>query len=361
MPNTSPQQNAESAIAELAAELRSLHEGDTRRMVRELATALFYKFGEKPTPSRVYSLLKKGSMTTIQAAMEAFWADIRKSGARINRPDLPEPILVAFGDAAATAWRLACDQAEANYALWKVEAQRQLATAQAEATNSVAAARQLAIAAQADANAAHLDAARSHGERRAAEDRVTKLAANLATVEEALSQTKTQLRETAARGDQERASAAQLQKDLMEQIGGLQTDRQRDREMIEGLRKKSLADIEEARAEVRRVREDLKSERAESGRTRAHVEARCESQATELASLKETANKLRQQVEAGLTREDALKEDRDRLRIEIGAMRSQLDALLIETGRLQKVENRLDKEAAPTLAATKKSRARKNA
>ncbi|TAK78025.1 MAG: KfrA protein [Aquabacterium sp.] len=104
-------------IAEEVEALRSRFP-ETRALYREVCTLLFFRYGTQPTTNGLYSLVRKGSMTTVGQVLAAFWNDLReKSAVRIAHPGLPESFRDSVGELAQQMWiqatAAAGDQAEA--------------------------------------------------------------------------------------------------------------------------------------------------------------------------------------------------------------------------------------------------------
>src|ERR1700740_1182482 len=126
--------------ARLAAEIGRLKAEfpNTRELYREVCALLFFRFGQTPTPNRLYQLVRRGSRGTPAAVLGECWAELRdKSRVRIEPPDLPADLGAAAGELVATLWTRATASAQAELDALRadVEAQR------AEADLRVAAAR----------------------------------------------------------------------------------------------------------------------------------------------------------------------------------------------------------------------------
>lgn len=87
--------------ANLRAEVRALSERcrDARRLTAEVCQLLFHRHGEVPNANRIYSLTRRGSLTTIAEEVAAFWEDIRsKSRIRLTVPELLPELGERLGD-----------------------------------------------------------------------------------------------------------------------------------------------------------------------------------------------------------------------------------------------------------------------
>lgn len=56
----------------------ALQHKDSRRLSREVCRLLFYRYGETPNANRIYSLTRKGSLTTISEEVASFWQSLRE-------------------------------------------------------------------------------------------------------------------------------------------------------------------------------------------------------------------------------------------------------------------------------------------
>ena len=169
--------------------------------------------------------------------------------------------------------------------------------------------------------------------------------ADLATANESIVQLKTQMAELQQSMIDEREKALKDQAYLHDQIAAQLADRQRDRDMIEGLRKRSLEEIEAARAETRQARDDLTAQQTRSDRELERAQKQNEALAKDLAKVRKELGELQLQHQTVLGRESGITEERNRLRAENKEIKVRLDALLLENGRLS-----VQAEQAPLLA-----------
>lgn len=66
---------------------------ETRELYREVCALLFFRYGVTPTANKLYSLVRKGSMSTPSHVLNRFWQDLRdKTRVTIDHPDLPEAL-----------------------------------------------------------------------------------------------------------------------------------------------------------------------------------------------------------------------------------------------------------------------------
>jgi len=88
----------------------------TKQVYINVAKLLFLQYQEMPTANRLYTLVKKGSMTTVVEAMRIFWQDIQKQLAvKINMPNLPESLQGQMVDQLNSIWQMALSQAAKEF------------------------------------------------------------------------------------------------------------------------------------------------------------------------------------------------------------------------------------------------------
>lgn len=89
----------------------------TPEVYREACALMFFRYGVTPTANKLYSAVKRGSMSTPVAVLKAFWAELReKSRVRIEGSDLPEELASSGGELLSALWRQARAAAEAQLA-----------------------------------------------------------------------------------------------------------------------------------------------------------------------------------------------------------------------------------------------------
>lgn len=319
---------------------------DTRRMVRDVAALLFMRYGETPTPNRVYSLLRKGSMTTIHEAMKTFWEEIRdKADVRISAPDIPQPILDHLAAMAATAWRMS--NQETNEAIGRIqkEAETNIQEIRTACDDNVMQSRRLAELAEQETESARDAAMKERADRQKADAHASELQAEIATLMEAGRQSALLLQESRQQSQALRLDAERDRQELMNQIGAMTADRQRDREMIEGLRKRSLEEVENARLDARNARQELQTARSDAERERTRAQARMDAFSKEVAGLREEISTLKQRLEGMSCREIAQKETLKQLLEDRLSLQNKVETLIQESGRLS-----AEAEKVPALA-----------
>lgn len=107
--------NSEALIAAEISRLRGASQ-DTKSLYREVAAALFFKFGITPTANRLYQLVGKGSMTTAAAVLTQFWNDLReRSRLQLEHPGIPDALRSGAGDLIGQIWSAAVREARSEY------------------------------------------------------------------------------------------------------------------------------------------------------------------------------------------------------------------------------------------------------
>ncbi|MFT4192314.1 MAG: DNA-binding protein [Comamonas sp.] len=105
---------------------------DTKTLYREVCGLLFFRYGITPTASRLYQLVRKGSMGTPAQALATFWEDLRsKSKVEIEHPDLPPALRQTAGELVQSLWGQALEQAREELAAVRAEARQQAEDARA--------------------------------------------------------------------------------------------------------------------------------------------------------------------------------------------------------------------------------------
>jgi hypothetical protein len=72
---------------------------DSRRLTAEVCRLLFHRYGEVPNANRVYTLTRRGSLTTVHGEVAAFWQEVReRSRIRIECPGLAPELAAGMGE-----------------------------------------------------------------------------------------------------------------------------------------------------------------------------------------------------------------------------------------------------------------------
>lgn len=124
-----------------------------------------FRYGVTPTASRLYSLVRKGSMSTPADVLNRFWQDLRdRTRVKIDHPDLPDVMKQVAAEAVLTIWRAASERATTELAALRAEARHQTHEAQAirdQTIVSLEAAQQEVVTAQAQLDAGRAQLAES--------------------------------------------------------------------------------------------------------------------------------------------------------------------------------------------------------
>jgi chromosome segregation ATPase len=98
---------------------------DTRVLIREATSLIFFRYGETPTANGLYQLLRKGSMTTYTDELRRFWKDMRdRTEVRISQPEIPSALLERTGGLLSELWTLAQQAATESLGDFRREADR---------------------------------------------------------------------------------------------------------------------------------------------------------------------------------------------------------------------------------------------
>lgn len=121
--------------ASIQAEVERLRSAspDTKTLYREVAAALFFRFGVAPTANRLYQLVGKGSMATAASVLARFWQDLREhSRLRLEHPGVPEPLQEVAGELLGRLWTAAYDSAQLDLVQVREELQGEVEQARSE-------------------------------------------------------------------------------------------------------------------------------------------------------------------------------------------------------------------------------------
>lgn len=103
-------------------------------LIREAIHQIFYHIGETPTQARVLDMVrspgKSPGATTVQARLNAFWVDLRKrTNTPLSCPDVPPDVLAAFERTVPNLWLAAQTAAQDSLAVFRQEAESEVAEA----------------------------------------------------------------------------------------------------------------------------------------------------------------------------------------------------------------------------------------
>jgi Plasmid replication region DNA-binding N-term len=109
-----------------------LSNSNTKQVYIEVARLLFIQYQEMPTANRLYSLVKKGSMSTVVEAMKIFWQEMQariatKVNIASNRSiTLPEQMHYDFIHQMEKLWELALEKAAIQFDEHKAAHEQQI-------------------------------------------------------------------------------------------------------------------------------------------------------------------------------------------------------------------------------------------
>ncbi|WP_248295507.1 DNA-binding protein [Paraburkholderia sp. UYCP14C] len=210
---------------------------DTRELYCEVCALLFFRYGITPTANKLYSLVRKGSMTTPADVLNRFWQDLRdKTRVKIDHPDLPDAMKQVAADAVLSIWQAASEAATGQLATLRAEARHQAHEAEAVRDQVVA---ELELARQATAaTQAELEATRAQ---------LASMRDALATEREAHAATEARLQEIRRQVDEAAPQFAQVKGEFTAEL-----ERARDRvttaeERAVSHEKRALREIDQER------------------------------------------------------------------------------------------------------------------
>jgi len=276
----------------------------TRDLYREACALLFFRFGVTPTANRLYQLVRRGSMSTPVAVLNAFWADLReKSRVRIEHADLPEELRDAAGELVATLWKRAAGAAE--------DALQALRT-------DVEAAR---LAAEASVAAVQSDLARTEA---ALEQRTTALLTAQVRIHEleqaqaAAAATRDALEGELARTQQalrERdAALAQARADFAAELEKQRASTELAEMRLQAAEKRALLEIERERSANTRLQRELEGAQKNAARDGERAQREIQSLQVQLGDLRHQAGMLEGRLDAMRTSQVAQAQELERLR-----------------------------------------------
>jgi predicted GNAT family acetyltransferase len=118
-----------SGSYDLQAEVNALKTQNpgTKDVYLAVCRLLFFSRGITPTANKLYTLVRKGSMSAPVEALQAFWTSLRSvSRVRIEHPGVPDELKGIAGDLVSTLWNAAQEKANMNLAALRTEAQAEI-------------------------------------------------------------------------------------------------------------------------------------------------------------------------------------------------------------------------------------------
>ncbi|MFP4896620.1 DNA-binding protein [Paraburkholderia sp. EG304] len=213
-------------------------------------TLLFFRYCITPTANKLYSLVRKGSMTTPADVLNRFWQDLRdKTRVKIHHPDLPDAMKQVAADAVLSIWQAASEAATGQLATLRAEARHQAHEAEAVRDQVVA---ELELARQATAaTQAELEATRAQ---------LASMRDALATEREAHAATEARLQEIRRQVDEAAPQFAQVKAEFTAEERAVSHEKRALREIDQErtARQKSEKTAEELRVQLGGARAELK-------------------------------------------------------------------------------------------------------
>ena len=263
---------------------------DTRELYREVCALLFFRYGVTPTANKLYSLVRKGSMSTPTDVLNRFWQDLReKTRVKIDHPELPDAMKQVAAEAVLTIWQAASSAATGELAALRAEARHQVhaaETARDQAAAESEAARQATAATQ-----TQLDAVRAQ---------LTEQQEALSTERRAHAATDARLQEARRQLDEATRQLTELRTEF-----GAQLERERERADAADMRaasheKRALREIDQERT-ARQKSEKLAEElRAQLVATRAEIQQAAVQHANAIGALRAELGGAQQQADAAV-------------------------------------------------------------
>ncbi|CAB3775297.1 DNA-binding protein [Paraburkholderia humisilvae] len=300
-PPVSP--NDEPALLADIAALRA-RGTDTRELYREACALLFFRYGVTPTANKLYSLVRKGSMSTPAEVLNRFWQDLReRTRVKIDHPDLPEALKQVAADAVLTIWQAASETSASELATLRAEA-RHLAQ-EAEV------ARDRAIA---ETQAAHQASAAIQTELKVERTELAKSRDAVASERQAHATTEARLQEVRRQLDDAASQLALMKTELGAEIGRARERADAADAREQAHEKRALREIDQertARQKSDRQCEDLQRQLAAA---RAELQDMAVEHAAAIATLRADLDGMRQQAEIAATQQRATVSELDSAR-----------------------------------------------
>lgn len=235
---------------------------DTRELYREVCTLLFFRYGITPTASKLYNLVRKGSMNTPANVLNRFWQDLReRTRVKIDHPDLPDQLKQVAAEAVLSIWQAASEASASELAALRAEARHQAHEAETARDRAIAeteTAHQATASVQSELGAVHNELTTSRdalaAERQsnaATEARLQEVRRQLDEASKQLVAVKTELDAEVERA-KERAEAAETRAQSHEKRALREIDQERT------ARQKSEQQLETMRAQLTAAKSELK-------------------------------------------------------------------------------------------------------
>ncbi|MDF3833197.1 DNA-binding protein [Cupriavidus basilensis] len=301
------------AEQQLQAEIDTLRLriANTQDLYVQACHVMFFRFGVTPTATRLYQLVRKGSMTTVSEAVRQFWAQLReKSRILVDHAGLPDDIRGYAGEILAELWHRAVTSAETNAARLKDEAEQALVVMQGVLT-----------ATQRERDNARLEVEAANGRRdeearnaRALEQQLSAAGAQIALLERELQSGRSQTADA-------QAALAGAQRDFSAELEKLREDARIVEERMAGTERRVLLEVDRHRTQTAALQKELDNARQEQVLQRERLQAETERYEREAAQERERASGLQGSFQAVCAERDRLlaEDARNRQQIEIAA------------------------------------------
>jgi chromosome segregation ATPase len=260
---------------------------DTRELYREVCALLFFRYGVTPTANRLYSLVRKGSMSTPTDVLNRFWQDLRdRTRVKIDHPDLPDAMKQVAAEAVLTIWQAASEAATGELAALRAEARHQ--THEAEAVRDRASAELEVVRQAVTVTQAELEAARTQ---------LAGMRDALAAEREAHAATSARLQETRRQLEEAGSQLVQVKAEFTVELDHARERVTAAEERAASHEKRALREIDHERTARQKSEKLVEELRAQLQTTRAELKDAAVQHADALASLRTELRLSQQQTE----------------------------------------------------------------
>ncbi len=313
----------EAALARDIEELRERFT-NTQELYREVCALLFFRYGITPTANKLYQLVRKGSMSAPADALTKFWEDLReKSRTRIEHPDLPEALKAAAGSLIAELWGKAQAAADDSLAVYKAEAQEQVAQAHAQVVQS-----------EAKVDAANADRTLAYTTLESIKEELSRTRRHVAALEERSATAETSRISLEASLEEARKENRALVQQLNEghqkfsaQIDKLRAAMELADERSRSAEKRALLDIDRERIAATRLRKELEQNKVESSKIAERHRSELDSIQDQLGDLKQKNGQLQGMLQAVGAERDLSISESNQLQLQLSDVGAQAAVL----------------------------------
>ncbi|KWB93550.1 DNA-binding protein [Burkholderia ubonensis] len=293
-PDSSPTLDGQALLADIAA-LRGRCV-DTRDLYREVCALLFFRYGVTPTANKLYSLVRKGSMSTPADVLNRFWQDLReRTRVKIDHPDLPDAVKQVAAEAVLAIWHSASEASAAELAALRAEARHQAHEAEVARDRAVA-----------EAEAARQAVESTQGQLEAVRAQLVESGDALADERQAHAATEARLQEVRRQLDEASTQFASVKIEL-----GAQIERARERAEAVDTRaqaheKRALREIDQERTARQKSEQQLDSLRAQLAVAKSELKDAAVQHAGTIAALRTEMDLASQRAEALVSQQQAM-------------------------------------------------------